>query len=101
MTTLRGAGFSVAHGLNAERYMSQATRNQVDGAKKAGVTAAIYFDEHGRTEALSLLGSMKGAATHAMDTAAALAGDAATMQGLRDWLHQQRTNARTSSGTNG
>ncbi|MBP7551393.1 MAG: histidine--tRNA ligase [Gemmatimonadaceae bacterium] len=101
VTTLRGAGFSVAHGLNADRYMSQATRNQVDGAKKAGVTAAIYFDEHGRTEALSLLGSMKGAATHAMDTAAALAGDAATMQGLRDWLHQQRTNARTSSGTNG
>lgn len=99
VTALRGAGFSVAHGLNAERYMSQATRNQVDGARKAGVAAAIYFTEHGATEAMSLLGSMKGAPTHAMDTAAALAGDAAVMQGLRDWLHQQRDTARPSSKT--
>jgi len=105
VTTLRGAGFSVAHGLNAERYMSQATRNQVDGAKKAGVIAAIYFDEHGRTEAVSLLGSMKGAATHTMDTALALAGDAATMHGLRAWLQQQlqqqRDSARPSRTTDG
>lgn len=101
VTALRNAGFSVAHGLNAERYMGQATRNQVDGAKKAGMTAAIYFREDGATEAVSLLGSMKGASTFAMDTAAALAGEAAAMQGLRDWLHQQRHDARLSSGTNG
>jgi len=98
VTALRGAGFSVAHGLNAERYMGQATRNQVDGAKKAGVAAAIYFTEHGATEAMSLLGSMKGAPTHAMDTAAALAGDAATMQALRVWLQQQRATVRPSAG---
>jgi histidyl-tRNA synthetase len=101
VTSLRNAGFSVAHGLNAERYMGQATRNQVDGAKKAGVTAAIYFREDGATEAVSLLGSMKGASTFVMDTAAALAGDAVAMQGLRDWLHQLRHDARLSSGTNG
>ena len=67
------------------------------GAKKAGVSAAIYFDEHGRTEAVSLLGSMKGASTHSMDTTAALTGDPAVMQGLREWLHQQRDSARHSS----
>ena len=99
VTSLRNAGFSVGHGLNAERYMSQATRNQVDGAKKAGVTAAIYFTEHGTTETVSLLGSMKGASTHTIDTTAALACDAAAMQGLRDWLHQQRDTARLSSKT--
>lgn len=99
VTSLRNAGFSVGHGLNAERYMSQATRNQVDGAKKAGVTAAIYFREDGAIETMSLLGSMKGASTHTIDTTAALAGDAAAMQGLRDWLHQQRDTARLSSKT--
>ncbi len=99
VTSLRNAGFNVGHGLNAERYMSQATRNQVDGAKKAGVTAAIYFTEHGTTETVSLLGSMKGASTHTIDTTAALACDAAAMQGLRDWLHQQRDTARLSSKT--
>ena len=98
VTSLRSAGFSVAHGMNAERYMGQATRNQVDGAKKAGVSAAIYFREDGATEAMSLLGKMSGAPTHAMDTAAALAGDDAVMQGLRDWLQQQRDNARNQNG---
>ncbi len=98
VTALRSAGLSVAHGMNAERYMGQATRNQVDGAKKAGVSAAIYFREDGVTEVTSLLGKMSGAPTHAMDTAAALAGDTAVMQGLRDWLQQQRDNARNQNG---
>ena len=64
----------------------------------AGVRAAIYFREDGATEAMSLLGKMSGAATHPMDSAAALAGDAAVMQGLRDWLQQQRDNARHPHG---
>jgi len=62
------------------------------------VTAAIYFREDGVAEVMSLLGKMSGAPTHAMDTAAALAGDAAVMQGLRDWLQQQRDNARNQNG---
>ena len=98
VTSLRRAGFSVAHGMNAERYMGQATRNQVDGAKKASVSAAIYFREDGATEAMSLLGKMSGAPTHTMDSAAALAGNAAVMQGLREWLQQQRDNARNQNG---
>ncbi len=90
-TALRGAGFSVAHGLNEERYKSQATRNQVDGAKKAGASAVVYFREDGAVEAMSLLGKMTGAATHAVDAGAALSGDAPTMQDLRRWLHEQRS----------
>jgi hypothetical protein len=36
--TLRAAGFSVNHGMNAERYaeLSQATRNQVEGSAQGG-----------------------------------------------------------------
>jgi histidyl-tRNA synthetase len=87
---LRDAGFSAAHGLNEERYKSQATRNQVDGARKAGSTAVIYFREDGAVEAMSLLGKMTGAATHAVDAGAALEGDAQTMQALHQWLQTQR-----------
>ena len=90
-TALRGAEFSVAHGLNEERYKSQATRNQVDGAKKAGASAVIYFREDGAVEAMSLLGKLTGAATHAVDAGAALSGDAQAMHGLRHWLQQQRS----------
>ncbi len=88
---LREAGFSVHHGMNAERYLSQATRNQVDGARKAGASAVIYFREDGAVEAMSLLGKMTGAATHAVDAGDALSGQAQAMQGLRHWLHTQRT----------
>lgn len=88
--SLRDAGFGVAHGLNEERYKSQATRNQVDGARKAGASAVIYFREDGAVEAMSLLGKMTGAATHAVDAGAALAGDAQAMQALRHWLQTQR-----------
>lgn len=88
--TLRDAGFSAAHGLNEERYKSQSTRNQVDGARKAGSSAVIYFREDGAVEATSLLGKMTGAATHAVDAAAALSGDATAMQALQHWLQTQR-----------
>lgn len=90
-TALRTFGFSVAHGLNEERYKTQATRNQVDGAKKAGVSAVVYFREDGRLEAMSVLGKLSGAATHEMDSGAMLGGDAQAMEGLRHWLQTQRT----------
>ena len=88
---LRDAGFSVHHGMNAERYLSQATRNQVDSARKAGASAVIYFREDGAVEAMSLLGKMTGAATHAVDAGDALGGQAQAMQGIRHWLQSQRT----------
>lgn len=102
ITALRGAGFSVNHGMNAERYLSQATRNQVESARKANCSAVIYFSETGAVEAMSLLGRMTGAATHAVDADAALLGDAPAMDGLRHWLRSQRaTAAATATGTNG
>ncbi|MFN0098855.1 MAG: ATP phosphoribosyltransferase regulatory subunit [Gemmatimonadaceae bacterium] len=98
VTALRGAGFSVNHGMNAERYLGQATRNQVDSAKKSGAVSAISFNEKGETEVTSLLGKMSGAATLVLDTTRVLAGDDTTMQTLRTWLHEQRTLARQSNG---
>jgi len=98
VSALRGAGFSVNHGLNAERFLSQATRNQVDGAKKAGAAAVIGVREDGRIEVTSILGRMKDAPTHVMDPAATLAGDATTLQALRDWLAEQRATARETNG---
>ncbi|MEX2181079.1 MAG: histidine--tRNA ligase [Gemmatimonadaceae bacterium] len=92
-SALRGAGFSVHHGLNAERYLSQATRNQVDGARKAGARAVIYFREDGAVEAMSLLGKATGAATHAVDAAGALSGDAAVLDDLRTWLRKETTSS--------
>jgi histidyl-tRNA synthetase len=88
---LRESGFSVHHGMNAERYLSQATRNQVDGARKAGASAVIYFREDGAVEAMSLLGKMTGAATLAVDAGDALSGNTQAMQALRHWLQTQRT----------
>ncbi|MFM8566925.1 MAG: ATP phosphoribosyltransferase regulatory subunit [Gemmatimonadota bacterium] len=98
VSALRGAGFSVNHGLNAERFLSQATRNQVDGAKKAGAAAVIGVREDGRLEVTSILGRMKDAPTHLMDPAAILAGEPSTMQALRDWLRAQRDSISTSHG---
>jgi histidyl-tRNA synthetase len=98
VSALRGAGFSVNHGLNAERFLSQATRNQVDGAKKAGAAAVIGVREDGRIEVTSILGRMKDAPTHVMDPAATLAADATTLQALRDWLAEQRATARETNG---
>ncbi|HVH39897.1 MAG TPA: ATP phosphoribosyltransferase regulatory subunit [Gemmatimonadaceae bacterium] len=99
ITSLRGAGFSVNHGMNAERYLSQATRNQVDGARKAGASAVVYYREDGAVEAMSLLGKMTGAATHAVDAGAALMGDATVMSDLRHWLHAQRAGSSTTGTT--
>lgn len=86
IAALRAAGFSVNHAMNADRYMSQATRNQVDGARKAGSSAIVYFREDGAVEVTSLLGKMTGAATHAVDADAVLSGDVQAMQDLRQWL---------------
>ncbi|MDH5234853.1 MAG: histidine--tRNA ligase [Gemmatimonadota bacterium] len=94
VAALRGAGFSVNHAMSGERYLSQATRNQVDGARKAGATSAIYFREDGAVEAVSLLGKMTGAATHSLPADAAIRGDQAVLDSLREWLHQQRDSAR-------
>jgi histidyl-tRNA synthetase len=95
---LRGSGLSVDHAMSEERYKGQATRNQVDAARKAGAGAAIYFREDGRTEVVSLLGKMSGAPTMVMESGKVLAGDTPTLDALRQWLQQQRTQARPDHG---
>ncbi|MEY4608264.1 MAG: hypothetical protein RL625_481 [Gemmatimonadota bacterium] len=98
VSALRRAGFQVDHGLNAERFLSQATRNQVDGAKKAGAAAVFGVREDGMVEVTSILGKMKDAPTHTMTLAAILAGEAPTMQSLREWLQAQRDQMTTPHG---
>lgn len=98
VAVLRRAGFSVNHAMSAERYLSQATRNQVDGARKAGCSAAIYFREDGAVEAVSLLGKMTGASTHSATAEQVLGAERATLDALRDWLQQQRDSARPPHG---
>lgn len=89
-TKLREAEFSVAHGLNEERYKTQATRNQVDAARKAGASATIYFNADGAVEAMSLAGKLSEAATISLDAGAVLSGDAQAMTELAHWLTIQR-----------
>jgi histidyl-tRNA synthetase len=98
IAALRQAGFSVDHGLNAERFLSQATRNQVDGARKAGAAAVIARRADGRWEVTSILGRLKDAPTHLLDALAILAGDAPTLDGLRAWLMAQRATAPETHG---
>ena len=98
VTALRRGGFSVDHTMSAERYLSQATRNQVDFARKAGAAAAVYFREDGATECVSLLGKMTGAPTHSMDTTRLLGGDAQVLLGLREWLARQPHTAPRDNG---
>jgi histidyl-tRNA synthetase len=91
---LREAGFSTAHGMNEEKYKSQATRNQVETAKKAGATAAVYFREDGVIEAMSLTGKLSGGATHVVDLTALNSADKKTRKKsrkqLKEWLKEQR-----------
>jgi histidyl-tRNA synthetase len=98
VAALRAAGLSVDHAMSEERYKTQATRNQVDAAKKAGAASAVYFQEKGRTEFVSLLGKMKDAPTLTMETAQVLAGDAATLDEIKRWLQAQRDHARNEHG---
>jgi histidyl-tRNA synthetase len=103
VTALRDSGFSVAHGLNAERYMSQATRNQVDAARKASAEAVVYFREDGIVEAMSILGKLKDAPTHTIDLAALRSPikkiRKKAKKALRQWLETQRDRAADEGGT--
>lgn len=81
---LREAGFSTDYALNAERYASQAPRNQLESAKKAGARAAVFFDEGGRVTAIALGGKLGDAPRWSADAGAILDGTASA--GLREWL---------------
>ena len=83
---LRGAGLSVDHALNAERYRSQATRNQVDSAKKSGARAAIYFESATELVVQGLAGKLNDAPKQTFPAADVLAGNEAAVATLKQFV---------------
>jgi histidyl-tRNA synthetase len=81
---LRDGGFAVDHAMSADRYSSQAARNQLESAKKSGARAAIHFDENDAVTAISLAGKLGDAPRYTMNADAALSGRELTA--LRAWL---------------
>ena len=85
---LRDAGLSVDHALNAERYLTQASRNQVDSAKKSGARAAIWFESTNTAVVQGLTGKLNDAPKHIFAAMPLLAGDADAIAGLKQWFDQ-------------
>lgn len=83
---LRVAGLGVDYGLNAERYLTQAARNQLESARKAGARAAIYFSSASDVEVLSLAGRLGDAARESFHAEALLAGNEAVLARLAHLL---------------
>ena len=81
---LRDAGFSVDYALSEERYASQAPRNQLETAKKAGAQAAVFFDD-GDVVTAMWLGGRLGDAPRWSGKAADVLGGTALVE-LRSWL---------------
>lgn len=83
---LRDAGFSVDYALNAERYATQSTRNQVESARKSGARAALSFEAGGLVALQGLQGRLTEAPRGEFAAAPLLAGDAAAMAALKQWF---------------
>jgi histidyl-tRNA synthetase len=82
---LRDAGVAVDHALSAEKYGTQAVRNQMDAAKKAGAAAVLYFDTDDTVTAISLAGRMADAPRWSGPAASILAGEP-PLHDLCRWL---------------
>ena len=83
---LRRAGLSVDHALNAERYRSQATRNQVGSAKKSGARAAIYFESATELVVQGLAGKLNDAPKQTFPAADVLGGNEAAVAMLKQFV---------------
>jgi histidyl-tRNA synthetase len=83
---LRDAGMSVDYGLSAERYQTQPTRNQVDGAKKSGARAVICFDSGTEVLVQGLAGKLKEAPSKKFASRPLLSADASAIAALKDWF---------------
>jgi histidyl-tRNA synthetase len=81
---LRSAGIATDHALSAERYGSQAPRNQLETARKTGARAAVFFEDSGDVSALWLGGRLGDAPRWTAPAARVLDGTA--LPGLRAWL---------------
>jgi histidyl-tRNA synthetase len=85
---LRGEGFSVDYALSAEKYQTQPTRNQVDGAKKSGARAAICFDSGTEVLVQGLAGKLKEAPSRKFASRPLLSADATAIAALKSWFHE-------------
>ena len=83
---LRDSGLSVDHALNADRYLTQATRNQVDSAKKSGARAVILFESAGVVAVQGLEGKLNDAPKQTFAAMPLLAGDVEAIAGLKQWF---------------
>jgi histidyl-tRNA synthetase len=85
---LRGAGFSVDYALSAEKYQTQPTRNQVDGAKKSGALAAICFDSGTEVLVQGLAGKLKEAPNKKFASRPLLSADSSAIAALKSWFNE-------------
>ncbi len=83
---LRRTGFSVDYALSADKYVSQASRNQLDSARKSGARAAIAFDSEDQVVVQGLIGKVSEAPKHHFAAAPLLNGDAHAYAALKDWI---------------
>ncbi len=82
---LRAQGVAVDHALSEDKYSTQAVRNQMDAAKKAGAAAVLYFDSADALTAIALSGRMADAPRWTGPATAILAGDS-SLYDLCRWL---------------
>jgi histidyl-tRNA synthetase len=98
---LRDAGFSVDYGLSAERYQTQPTRNQVDGAKKSGARAVICFDSGTEVLVQGLAGKLKEAPNKKFASRPLLAADASAIAALKSWFAENISSQTAQATTDG
>ncbi len=84
--SLRLAGLSVDYALNADRYLTQSTRNQLESARKTGARAAVSFASGTEVEVLSLTGRLGDAARELFHATALLEGNEAAVSRLHHVL---------------
>ena len=77
---------SVDYALSADKYVAQASRNQLDGARKSGARAAIAFDSEDQVVVQGLFGKISEAPKHHFAAAPLLEGDAHAYAALKDWI---------------
>jgi histidyl-tRNA synthetase len=84
----RVAGMSVDYAVNAERYKAQASRNQMESAKKSGARAAIYFESANDVVVQGLAGKVKDAPKQAFAAEPLLHGSDDALAFLKQWFDQ-------------
>jgi hypothetical protein len=85
----------VDYALSADKYLSQASRNQLDSARKSGARAAIAFQDADTVVVQGLAGKLSEAPLHRFAAAPLLAGDAHAYTALQDWLDRHLPQRQT------